>query len=302
MLQGASYGILFTVHPNIHVPYDPVNAITISSLPKQHLLFRLLQPHLRFSLVLNNAVLESPGSVISNHRITPYDPFTARMKDGVAALFRAGHVGIPGNPAYLPYAYPMGPGEFDSDYSLFLSAYYPAFRAFVARVLSGVTAGDRYVTRWAHYISEWIPSFPDGNAIWQPDRLVDAVTGFMWAVTVVHAADHTAFASIRPTQYCLRLRLPPPAAKRIPDFDRKDLSQPLDVFKAVLATKMFFEPSNVTLLQDTRYAFDARRPSRTLIAAQNQFHQDLRATEAKLEADGIPIYVPLQKISRSIQY
>lgn len=301
VLQGASYGILFTIHPNIHFPYDPVNAITISALPKQHLLSRLLRPHLRFSLVLDDTVLQSPGSVISNYRITPYDPFTARMKDGLAALFNAGYAGIPGNPAYPPYTYPLQPREFDSDYSIFLSAYYPPFRAFVARVLSRIPVGDRYVTRWARYIHEWIPSFPDGNAIWERDRLVDAVAGFMWAVSVGHAADHTVFAALRPTQYCLRLRLPPPAAKQIPDFDRRDLSKPIDVFKAVLAAKMFFEPTNVTYLYDTRYAFDADAEP-DLIAAQNRFHQDLRATEAQLQADGIPIYVPLAKISRSIQY
>jgi hypothetical protein len=304
VLQGASYGILFTVHPNIHFPYDPINAITITAVPKQHVLFRLLRPHLRFSLVLDDAVLQSPSSVISNSRSTIYDPFTARMKDGLASFFNAGYAGIPGNPAYPPYTYMFKPKEFDSDYSEFLSAYYPAFHTFVASVLSRahVPVGDPYVTRWARYINGWIPSFPDGDEIWEGNRLVDAVAGFMWGVTVGHAADHQVFAKlIKPNQYCLRLRLPPPAAAKIPDFDHRDLSTPLDIFKAVLATKMFFAPTNVTLLADTRYAFNADvEPD--LIAAQNQFQQDLRDVEASLKARGIPIFIPLDQISRSIQY
>ncbi|APR79194.1 Hypothetical protein A7982_04541 [Minicystis rosea] len=304
VLQGASYGILFTIHPNIHFPYDPINAITISALPKQHLLSRLLQPHLRFSLALDDAVLQSPASVISNYRLTPYDPFTARMNDGLAAFFNAGYAGIPGNPAYPPYTYTMRPKDFASDYSTFLSAYYPAFQTFVAKVLSpeNLPVGDRYVTRWARYINEWIPSFPNGDEIWEQDRLVDAVAGFLWGVSVAHAADHQVFAKvIKPSQYCLRLRLPPPSSATMPDFDRRDLSTPIDLFKAVLATKMFFEPTNITLLCDTRYDFDADVEPQ-LIAAQNQFLQDLRDVEASLKESGIPIYIPLDEISRSIQY
>jgi hypothetical protein len=222
----------------------------------------------------------------------------------LSSFFNAGYAGVPGNPAYPPYTYAFRPKEFDSDYSTFLSAYYPAFRAFVGRVLGPdhVSVGDRYVTRWARYVNAWIPSFPNGDDIWRDHLLVDAVAGFLWGVTVGHATDHQTFAKdIKPTQYCLRLRLPPPASRHIPDFDHRRLSTPVDIFKAVLATKMFFAPTNVTLLHDTRYAFDADvEPD--LVAAQNQFHQDLRDTEQKLRADGVPIFIPLDQISRSIQY
>jgi hypothetical protein len=304
VLQAAAYGILFTIHPNIHFPYDPINAITVSALPTEHILFKLLSPHLRFSLALDNAVLESPGSVISNYRANPYDPFTARMKDGLSALFNAGYAGIPGNPAYPPYTYAFAPKEFDSDYSTFLSAYYAPFQRFAREVLSpkNLSPGDRYATRWANYIHNWIPSFPDGDEIWIGHRLADAVAGFMWDVSVGHASDHGVFTSnILPTQYCFRLRLPPPASKQIRDFDRRHLSKPIDLFKTFLCTKIFFQPTNVTLLIDTEYAFNADvEPD--LIAAQNQFHQDLRDTQARLREEGIPIYMPLEKIARSIQY
>jgi hypothetical protein len=304
VLQGASYGILFTIHPNIHFPYDSINAITVSSLPKQHPLLRLLYPHLRFSLVLDDAVLESSASVISNYRVTLYDPFTARMKDGLAALFNAGYAGVVDNPSYPPYRYQTKPRTFDSAYSEFLSAYYPPFLDYARAVLAPpfVERRDPFVTRWARYIHQWLPSFPDGDQIWEPDVLPSAVAGFMWDVSLGHSADHTNFAgAIAPNEYCFRLRLPPPSSASIPAFDHRHLSRPIDLFKAQLATKMFFAPTNVTLLVDTRYAWDPDTEPQ-LTAAENRFQQALREVEAKLKASDVPIYVPLSEVPSSIQY
>jgi hypothetical protein len=62
--------------------------------------------------------------------------------------------------------------------------------------------------------------------------------------------------------------------------------------------KMFFMPVNVTYLHNTDYNF--RDPQ--LKAANQEFLEALKFTEAGLESKGIPNFIPLNQISRSIQY
>jgi hypothetical protein len=61
---------------------------------------------------------------------------------------------------------------------------------------------------------------------------------------------------------------------------------------------MFYAPTNVSLLIDVDYGF-----SDPVLQKYNQeFIEDLKATEAGLSAKGIRNFLPLKNISSSIQY
>ena len=57
MMEGASNVVTLMTHPLLHFPYDSINAITKTALPKNHILHKLLIQHCRFTLPLENAVL-----------------------------------------------------------------------------------------------------------------------------------------------------------------------------------------------------------------------------------------------------
>jgi len=300
VMQAAAYGILFTVHPNLHFPFDSVNAITKTALPTSHPIFQLLEPHMAFQLALNNAVLNNPGSVISEHpeRVI-YAPFTARASKGMMSFFIAGYAGIPGNSAYPRYDYVERPLKAEGSYAAFLDSYYAPFETFARAVCEQVEPGDELVKAWARHIQYWIPGFAGGKPIFsEPDLLPSVLAGFLWDVTVAHATDHQTFGhDIGVYQHCLRLRVPPPTRKD-ETFDPKDLVRGFDILRAHLAEMMFFVPYNLTTLMNTRYAF-TELPLRQ---AADRFKEELRAVEARLSSEGIPRYMALDEISASIQY
>lgn len=309
VLQGAAYGILFTVHPNLHFPFDTVNAITKSAVPVKHPMFQLLEPHLAFQLALNNAVLNEPASVIAENPRVPYAPFTARATDGMMAFFVAGYHGIVGNSAYPPYDYVERPHQTEGSYNAFLDAYYPPFLAFARAVCEHIDKHDPIVVDWVTWIRQWIrgfgesPDLPSDPAVPfdifdHEDRLPAVLAGFMWDVTVAHATDHQVFGhDIGVYRHCLRLRVPPPTR---PDqtFDASALVRRRDLFRAHLAEEMFFVPHTVTALLDVAYGFE----SPELQEAARQFKQALHDVESRQRAAGGPVYMALEAMPASIQY
>lgn len=300
VMQAAAYGILFTVHPNLHFPFDSINAITKSAVPTSHPLFCLLKPHLSYQLALNNAVLNNQGTVISEHpERVPYAPFTARASDGMMSFFIAGYEGIPGNSAYPEYDYVERPSRPEGTYLAFLDAYYEPFLTFARAVADHIGVDDPVVSAWGRYIQRWIGGFAAGKDVSKdPAILAEVLAGFMWDVTVAHAADHQVFGvDIGPYKHCLRLRVPPPTAKGA-TFDPRKLVTRFDLFRAHIAEMLFFVPYNVSTLMHTTYEF-RELPLRQ---AAGQFKEDLRAVEASLAARDIPRFMALDEISASIQY
>lgn len=297
VMQGAAYGILFTEHPNLHFPFDSINAITQTFLPIDHLVFKLLRPHLRFQLPLNRAVLESKGSVITNFKYTFYAPFTADMDDGMLDFFSAGYVGVPGRSAYPKYDFSARPKRIPSDYGVFLERYYDTVLAFTSKVVAHLPSHDVDLVRaWANHCSDNVPGFPSEHEILAQGVLERTLARIVWDLSVGHGADHQVFSKeISPEQKFLRLRVPPPASKSIARVDPATATKFRDRFKARLAHRVFFEPSLITALIDTDYEFT----SPELVAAQNEFKQNLRETEAQLPCRN---YMPLSEIPASIQY
>ena len=309
--QAAATTIIFSAHALLHFPVDSINAVTLTSLPKDHPLFKLLYPHLRFTLVLENAVLTSNTSPLLNKQLFWFNagPGTGASQVELVASLNAGVMYPDGkyNSSYPPYDF-LNPRarEGVTVYAEFNKVYFNTILTFVEKVLRDVPRDDKYVLRWAGYLKNLVPGFPgekeiqkkvkvDGKSI---DMFPYAVALYLWDVTVGHSVDHYDQGTLNLNQNTMRIRVPPPASSDAADFDIKDVSTRCDFIRYRLFWKMFVTPTTVTRLYNTEYDFTS--PER--IAAANEFRQDLRETEASLPSLGIPNFIPLKEIAATIQY
>jgi hypothetical protein len=300
VVQGAALQSMICQHPRTHFPMDAINALTQSLVPRDHLLSRLLWPHLRFQLPLNNRVLHSPSSVARNDPRHLYScfvgPFLTDAGQGFGAAMTAGYEGISGNSSYPAYRYPLQPDPVPTSYGRFLRAYDEVIRAYVEECTAGLSAADPVLAGWADQVAAWVPGFPDAEAMRDRATLVSALASFIHDVSVLHAADHHSTSRHALTRYPLRLRLPPPTSRGIPPFRHADLVHRRDMFGHHMARKMFFGPPvSITLLRDTDSGFSEPR----LAEAQRRFRRRLAETAADWDTSG---HIPLDLISCSIQF
>lgn len=306
-LQGASYHVLFVVHPALHFPMDSVNAITKTSVPMGHPLFQLFVPHSVYTLPLDNAVLESSNSVVNNNaQGTRFDPLTANAYN-LKLLFGAGYNGLSASDGqqYDPVAYPrfdyMNPQLFDpvrrpdfnSFYGQWLAAYFnDAFLPFCRTVANYIKADASllsYVENWARYCSNHVHGFPAKAEISNKDpgddTLARVLAIFIWNASVSHGGDHWSFANqITAVEKCLRIRRKPPVTrteKRVNNADTDPgmrIFSPNDMQRAALGQYMFFQAWAIEPnLYETRYAFTEPE----LLKASQQFTKDLIKVNTK---------------------
>jgi hypothetical protein len=271
VIQALQFMLVLVFHPRLHFPGDTINALTRSLLPAGHRLAKLLRPHLRFTLGLHEAVIHHRRSVLHNSQREIYTPFPVTT-EGIHAGLARGMCGIPGNAAYPSYRF--GPQLLDHRlaYSSYRRDWYTAVRSFVARTLADLDRHDADVGRWADAISEWLPGFPDAEAIARGDALSEAVATYICEISIFHSADHFSYANIPLDQLPWRIRVPPPN-RRVPppDLDLDALVSPEDHFRHLLCHPMFFVPVVIERFSDIRYGFHdphLREAERELAAAR----------------------------------
>jgi hypothetical protein len=273
---------------------------------------------------VNHAVLEGEHSVVSESRGEFFAPFVGPGTE-IRQLVAAAYVGYPHDlsryarsdhpwPDFPEWRFPLEPRFAPSDFGRITSAYHKVIKDFVRKVVAGIfaradtTEGEEelyYVKRWARYVAQWLPGFPDDTMILENDaagdpNLVNALTGYIWDVSVLHSAEHRSFYLMTPRRTPFRVRVPPPASRELPEFNRRKVLDGRDLFKSTLAFNMFFQPHNVALLKDVKYGFE----DRALAEHAETFRQELLAAEKKLAAEGIDVdrIAPLSQIATSIQY
>jgi hypothetical protein len=295
VLQGAALGITLVVHSILHFPLDSINAITKSSVPKDHILFKLIYPHLRFTLPLESAVLNFDSTVINPKWYKPYSPHPGPA-EGLRDLLVDGFKGINGNASYKSYKYPMRPEKIHAYFGEYRDRYYEVFYEFVSKVLQDFDKEDPILSLWAKYISQYVPGFPDEEEIKQDDKLIQAVAYFMWSVTVGHAVDHETYANIGVRKKPMRLRQPPPD-KSTKTMDRNKLNTFWDVGKYIMAQILFFKAWTVDRLLDIDY----KLPEVYQQQAQKEFFENLHKLDLALKKEEI-CYMELKNMPSSIQY
>lgn len=295
VLQGAALCSTLVTHPIQHFPNDCINAITKTALPKKHLLFQLLKPHLRFTLPLENAVLNYKSSLLQEKWWMVYAPYPGAPK-GLRELLVEGYKGIKGNASYPPFTFPMGPSKFETEYGDYLRAYYQVFQDFVAKIIIDIKVDDIWVINWANYIKKHIPSFPGGDVIFEQDNLLHAVTSFLFTVTVGHSVDHNNYGVLNKREIPLRIRQAPPG-KNIVLKNRKHLCSPVDLMKYYMADSLFFSPFTVTKLINSKYKFNSQKEQDVVRLFKKELIQlDKVLTEKDIN------YMQLDKIASSIQF
>lgn len=296
VLQGGALCATMVVHPLQHFPLDSINAITKTALPKEHTLFKLLYAHMRFTLPLENAVLNFKMSLLHDDKWwKTYAPFPGPYQ-GIRDLLVEGYRGIKNNDSYPPFSYPRRPPKIYSGYGTFLDAYYETIYEFVDKVVATIPVKDLAVSNWADYINHWIPGFPNGKEIWEGKTLTEVTAFYIWDVTVGHTIDHHNYGLMDVRKVPLRIRQEPPL-KKTKMKPLSSLQSPVDLMKYKLAMKLFFGPSVLTRLIEVDYKF--KDPE--LKVAQEAFKISLRATEKSLIEKGLN-YMGLNDIANTIQF
>lgn len=325
VLQGAVHRVNLTEHAILHFPFDCINAISKSILPKHHLLFQLLIPHFRLSLGVNRAVLENPGSLINRDKHRFYSPFCAEGIH-IRQLLPDGYIGREDKKnAYPEYNFPTEPKIPDSDFGKYLQAYYDVFAAFVPKVLNQIDDVDEeswlYIGLWADCIEEWMPCFPKSSDLIDTenenkpkagarDLLHKIITMIMWDLSLAHATDHIAIHEKQPHGNPFRLRVPPPAKDSQPDKNwQKRLVKRMDLLTFWFTDLLFYLPSNVTVLGEVDYSFSLRDnikdktiKERYLKQEAENFRNALQDCQQRLKDDGVELPAQLNQISASLQY
>lgn len=295
VLQGGALCATLVIHPLLHFPFDSINAITKTSLPREHILFKLISPHLRFTLPLENAVLNYKSSLLQGKWWMTYAPYPGGPQ-GLRDLLVDGYKGIKGNLSYPPFSYNLNAPSVEGKYGIYLRRYYEVIYKFVTGVLCDVRAGDFWISKWADYCNQHVNDFPDGKKIFEGDTLFRTVTTYLFTVTVAHATDHYNYGILDKRKVPLRMRQAPPK-KDTKMISRSKLVTAIDQMKYSMADNQFFSPTTVTSLIKAKYPF----VESDKMACAVEFKNDLKMLDEQLRREGIE-YMPLNKISASIQF
>ncbi len=294
VLQAASHLLITMIHPLIHFPLNPANALAKTLLPRDHVLLRLLLPHLEIQLGLESGVLFTSRSVLHNRQGELYAPFCGESEANFVTIHR-GYFGLPGNSSYPAYRYQHGVGTIHSDYGVFLGQYYQAILNHTRKMLARIPSDDSYVRRWAEHCASYIPGFPDRDDIGNPETLAATAATIICTNSVCHTSDHHFYAGPSCSQFPLRMRVPAPTSREMFPLDRRRLVHREDIARQHLATRMFFRPTVLTKLTDVDYRF--AEPE--LNSLSREFRDALLATDRDMP---VKRYVPVDAMASSIQF
>ncbi len=294
LMQGAGLHVVLVHHTPLHFQFDAINAITMSVLPPEHTLLRLLKPHFQFTLSLNQAALHSRLSILTNNQLFAYSTFPG--DEASTHHFQAtGWSGVEGNRAYPAYRFNRRPPRVFGELGKFLDVYYEEVLRFTRKVVAAIPAADPQVLRWADAVSSWVPGFPNAEQIQAPDALAEVAAYCVWGPTIAHSTEHYGLTEDIPILAIpLRLRVPPPFSRDIPAFNPRSLTRFGDIFRQRVAWEWLVRDHTATHLKDVGYDFSAPELRR----ANDEFKTGLQETDASLR---VHRFVPLKRIARSIQ-
>jgi len=167
---------------------------------------------------------------------------------------------------------------------------------FVKEIIKDIPKDEIWTKRWADYVNKYVPDFPNGDDIFEGDKLLHAVTSYLFIVTVGHSIDHFMFGSLDKREIPMRIRQKSPD-RNTKMIKRSKLCSPTDLMKLYMADRLFYKPTTITSLIKTKYKFKTAEQS----LAVEAFKADLRSAEQELLTMGIK-YMPLKDIAASIQF
>lgn len=299
-LQAAGVCLTIQAHPQLHFPFDALNAIARTRLPRGHRLRSLLEPHLPLELAIADAVLHGSRSVLRpGHVYSPY-PTTHDEALRLVQTIWTGYLHRDGseNRAYPRFRYPVIPPRVDAPYGGFLDRYFEVVRGFVHDVLATVPDDDRDAADFARHAAHFLPGFPGSHAGEHRRDFADAIATMVFTVSIAHTSDHALYGEVDAREVPFRLRAERPSPGDAVTVDRVALTDTDDLVSYALCSKLFFEPHPVARLVDADYDFVD--PALRRRAAR--FLEELRLAEERMVREGLRIYVPLDRMAASIQF
>jgi hypothetical protein len=293
VMQGSAIVLTACIHPKIHFPVDSINGITKSLLPKDHRIFKLLEPHLYIQLPLNFAVQYINKSISHGDQNEIYTPYPFGKK-GFFEQVALGYMGIENKTKYAKYSYPLNPEKISAPYGDFLERYWFEIYNFVCDIISEIDREDPLLQLWANSISNYVPGFPNAQMIKEGDTLERCLTSFIHNCSVSHAVDHYTYSRVPLRFSPLRIRVPFPSKSASFKFEIENTITKEDYIRHKFANMMFFKENNLTLLTDCNYKFTSKKDK---FAIKN-FKTSLEKLDSSLKNK----FIPLNEISASIQY
>ncbi|KAI9146056.1 lipoxygenase [Paraphysoderma sedebokerense] len=299
VMQGLAYTTFALRHPLLHFPFDTVCLVTKRTLPPNHPLFKLLNPHFRYSLPLNFNVLTN--RVTSTIYPGWYKPHAAAVCDSSQLLNMM-------DKGFKNWSFPMDRPqlnpEFPYDYSLL--QYYECVRKFVHKLIPYIPLDD-FVISWANNIHSQLRGFPCGSDIVKNEwMLVNALTTIIFTISIHHHSDHYSFSHLDQRVLPLRLRMPPPSeVSVVTELNENDLMTRLDFYKQINFQQITAFPGIPVfplLTMDTKLVnvnYNFSHPEMTRI--QEEFKADLKHTATTLEHHFGPL-LPLDEMVCSTEF
>ncbi len=278
-------------HGNIHFGLPCVTAASLACLKKTDVLYQLLEPHVRFTLRINNEALRVQRA---QDRSKPYAPFPVSGDEFVKSI------------AADVKEHLMEPGFVCPPWSLQQEAlpfveygktYYDEILTFIDSILPSITKAELQL--WGHFMQGHIPEFKQ-----QP--INEALATIIWQVSFLHSVDHYAMESVMHADKYLfsKMRLKVPSQSGVTK--ETPLEQVInmacdaeDRFRSNVFASTFIRGYKHPLWSNTMDNIQYKFKDKDLKNKALEFQKSLKNTESELKKKDLDI-CPLSHVFHSI--
>lgn len=292
LMHNLNHEITLGKHAMTHFPTNSLIVLTAQWLPESNAVYQFLQPHFRYTLGINNLVLNSSASILVDHNnlASPFDiPFDTVHKFNI-------------QPAYKEYRFlarPLYNSKFT--YGRMMQSYWNSFRPLVQQLVTTYVDAEKqakskqaqHLKRWADRVSRIIRGFPSGKEVTRStDVLIDTLTTIAVTVSIDHSSQHYTYAQIPSTgkPWRIRSRVPLNANDAI---HLSSMNWYVDAFQEEAANRVFFNVDPASQLIHVKYYNENKQ---VLELDYLGFRKRLQKCAEKFP------HVPLEKIAPSIDF
>lgn len=287
----AAYLLPGRFHGNIHFGLPCVAAASLSSLDKSDILYQLLEPHVRFTLRINNEALRVQRA---QDRTKPYAPFPVTGEEFVKSIAEDVKQELMEPGLRCP---PWSLQQEQLPFVQYGQAYYSVIVDFVNEIYPEITEHEKQ--RWQHYMRGYIPGF-------EKHAINEAIATIIWQVSFLHSADHYAMDSLMQAEKYLfsKMRMKSPKQSGITrdtpmDQVIKMACDAEDRFRLNVFGGTFMRGHKHPLWSNTMDNIKYRFKEGALCQSAEKFQSRLIETEKKLQEKDLNI-CPLKNVFQSI--
>lgn len=287
----AAYLLPGRFHGNIHFGLPCVSAASLSSLEKTDVLYQLLEPHVRFTLRINNEALRVQRA---QDRTKPYAPFPVSGEEFVKSIAADVKQELMDPGLRCP---PWSLQQEQMPFVQYGQAYYSVVVDFVNEIYPGISESEKQ--RWQHYMRGYIPGF-------ERHAINEAIATIIWQVSFLHSADHYAMDCLMQSDKYLfsKMRMKSPRQSGITretptDQVVKMACDAEDRFRLNVFGGTFMRGHKHPLWSNTMDNIEYRFKEKALVQSARKFQSRLLETERALQEKELNI-CPLKNVFQSI--